>query len=81
MIPLNEYKVLRKKQSLDSNELKKGAGNVKGHLTWRELQKLGEEMKEDKLVQFFKYTFSVPIIVKHFNQPRHAVVPPNISNI
>ena len=64
---------------LDSNEFKKGAGNVKDHLTWSERRKLAEDVKEEKSARFFKYAFSVPTI-RYFNRPRHLFVPPIISN-
>ena len=92
----DENSVLRKKQRLDSNEskndsgtendsdtennkFKKGGGDVKDRLTWSERRKLAEDAKEEKSTRFFKYAFSAPMI-RHFNQPRHLVVPPIMSN-
>ena len=47
---------------LDSNEFKKGAGNVKDHLTWRERIKLVEEKREKTSSHFFKQIFKIPVI-------------------
>ena len=69
----------KKKQHIDSNEFKKGGGNVKDHLTWSERRKLAEDVKEEKSTRFFKYAFSARMI-RYFNQPRHLFVPPIISN-
>ena len=54
----DEDNVLRKKR-LDSNEIKTGGGDVIRGLSQSEFQNGG--WSEDKLSQYFKHTFSVPI--------------------